>query len=237
MSMANDILWAGIGLALIIAELVTGTFYLLVLGIAALAGALAAFVGLGFALQASVAAVMRGAGLTVGGFYAHFASKEELAAETLLHGLTQSFERMIGGLAGRSGGAWVRAMIRGYLAQADDADLAHACPMTLLLADVARDDARPRGPALSGPRRARAARDRARHLRRAGRRREPRAHDAIARLAPGDPARLRDDAGQLARARRRPGVERKRGIAAFARQPSASWITPRALSASIEASS
>lgn len=94
---------------------------------------------------ASVDAVMRGAGLTVGGFYAHFASKEELAAETLLHGLTQSFERMISGLAGRSGGAWVRAMIRGYLAQADDSDLAHACPMTLLLADVARDnDARKR---------------------------------------------------------------------------------------------
>ena len=39
-----------------------------------------------------------------------------------------------------SGSAWVRAMIRGYLAQADDAALAHACPMTLLLADVARDD-------------------------------------------------------------------------------------------------
>jgi len=89
---------------------------------------------------ASVDAVMRGAGLTVGGFYAHFASKEELAAETLLYGLEQSFERMIRGLAGCRGGAWVRAMIRGYLAQADDPDLAHACPMTLLLADVARDD-------------------------------------------------------------------------------------------------
>ena len=89
---------------------------------------------------ASVDAVMRGAGLTVGGFYAHFASKEELAAETLLYGLEQSFERMIRGLAGLTGGAWVRAMIRAYLAQADDADLAHACPLTLLLADVARED-------------------------------------------------------------------------------------------------
>jgi TetR/AcrR family transcriptional repressor of nem operon len=89
---------------------------------------------------ASVDAVMRGAGLTVGGFYAHFASKEDLAAETLLYGLEQSFERMIRALAGRRGDAWVRAMIRAYLAQADDPDLAHACPMTLLLADVARDD-------------------------------------------------------------------------------------------------
>ena len=89
---------------------------------------------------ASVEAVMRGAGLTVGGFYAHFASKEELAAETLLYGLEQSFERMIRALEGRTGGAWVRAMIRTYLAQADDAELARACPLTLLLADVARDD-------------------------------------------------------------------------------------------------
>jgi len=39
----------------------------------------------------------------------------------------------------------VRAMIRAYLAQADDPELEHACPMTLLLADVARgDDARRR---------------------------------------------------------------------------------------------
>ena len=63
MSMANDLLWAGIGLALIIAELVTGTFYLLVLGIAALAGAPSAFVGLGFAIQASVAAAIAVAGV------------------------------------------------------------------------------------------------------------------------------------------------------------------------------
>jgi TetR/AcrR family transcriptional repressor of nem operon len=89
---------------------------------------------------ASVDAVMRGAGLTVGGFYAHFASKEELAAETLLYGLEQSFERMIGALEGTTGRAWVRAMIRTYLSQADDRDLAHACPLTLLLAEVARDD-------------------------------------------------------------------------------------------------
>ena len=89
---------------------------------------------------ASVDAVMRGAGLTVGGFYAHFASKEDLASETLLHGLQQSFERMIRELEGHAGGAWVRSMIRGYLAQADDAELANACPMTLLLADVARGD-------------------------------------------------------------------------------------------------
>ncbi|CAG0988925.1 putative HTH-type transcriptional regulator YfiR [Burkholderiales bacterium] len=89
---------------------------------------------------ASVDAVMRAAGLTVGGFYAHFASKEELASETLLHGLTRSFDRMVDRLDGATGGEWVRGMISAYLAQAEDPDLAHACPMTLLLADVARSE-------------------------------------------------------------------------------------------------
>jgi len=89
---------------------------------------------------ASVEAVMRRAGLTVGGFYAHFASKDELAAETLLFGLERSFERMLARLEARSGPDRLRGLIRDYLAQADDPDFAHACPMTLVLADVARAD-------------------------------------------------------------------------------------------------
>ena len=48
---------------------------------------------------ASVAAVMREAGLTVGGFYAHFPSKEALAQEALLHGVEASVERMLALLA------------------------------------------------------------------------------------------------------------------------------------------
>jgi TetR/AcrR family transcriptional repressor of nem operon len=93
---------------------------------------------------ASVEAVMRRAGLTVGGFYAHFASKDDLAAETLLFGLESSFGRMIAGLEGRQGGDWLRGLIRAYLAQAEDDDLARACPLTLLLADVARADEGPK---------------------------------------------------------------------------------------------
>ena len=72
---------------------------------------------------ASVEAVMRSAGLTVGGFYAHFPSKEALASETLLHGLARSFGAMEAALDGLAGRDWVRGMIRTYLAQADDPDL------------------------------------------------------------------------------------------------------------------
>jgi membrane protein implicated in regulation of membrane protease activity len=53
--MADYLIWAAAGFVLVIAELVTGTFYLLVLGIAALVGAGVAFLGLGFWLQAIVA--------------------------------------------------------------------------------------------------------------------------------------------------------------------------------------
>jgi membrane protein implicated in regulation of membrane protease activity len=55
-------LWMLAGLALVIAELVTGTFYLLVLGFAAFAAAFAAWVGGGFAGQAIAASVVALAG-------------------------------------------------------------------------------------------------------------------------------------------------------------------------------
>jgi membrane protein implicated in regulation of membrane protease activity len=60
--MAEDFLWAILGLALVIVELLTGTFYLLVLGVAAFGAALAAWLGQGFPVQAIVAAVIAALG-------------------------------------------------------------------------------------------------------------------------------------------------------------------------------
>jgi membrane protein implicated in regulation of membrane protease activity len=57
--------WAILGLALAIVELFTGTFYLLMLGIAAFGAALAAFLGFGFAAQSVVAAAVAAAGAYV----------------------------------------------------------------------------------------------------------------------------------------------------------------------------
>ncbi len=88
---------------------------------------------------ASVSDVMARAGLTVGGFYAHFDSKEALAREALLYGLTRSVDRLLASLTHvQDPKAWVRALIRQYLAQVEDPSLEHACPMTLLLPEVAR---------------------------------------------------------------------------------------------------
>ncbi len=89
---------------------------------------------------ATVAATMQAAGLTVGGFYAHFASKEELARESLLFGLDESFRRLTAGLDDLDDRAWLRALIRRYFAQLDVDALDDGCPLTLSLPEVARDD-------------------------------------------------------------------------------------------------
>ena len=56
------LLWAIVGLGLVIVELLTGTFYLLMLGVAAFGAALAAWLGYGFPPQVVVAAVIAAAG-------------------------------------------------------------------------------------------------------------------------------------------------------------------------------
>ncbi len=92
--------------------------------------------------DASIAEVMDSAGLTVGGFYAHFGSKQALEEATLLHGLGASMDRLLAPLEEIADHRrWLRALIGAYLAQADDPDLAAACPLTLLLPEVARGGA------------------------------------------------------------------------------------------------
>lgn len=61
--METYVWWAIAGIGLIIAELMTGTFLLLILGLAALAGAAAAYFGLSFWVQVLVAAAIGSAGL------------------------------------------------------------------------------------------------------------------------------------------------------------------------------
>jgi len=92
------------------------------------------------AQAASVEAVMRAAGLTVGGFYAHFDSKDALTREALSYGIERSFGSLTAGLDDLDDRAWLRAVIKRYFAQLDDPQLALGCPMTLSLADVARED-------------------------------------------------------------------------------------------------
>ena len=56
------LIWVVVGFVLIITELVSGTFYLLVIGLSAFAGAVAASLGANYLVQAAVASVVAVAG-------------------------------------------------------------------------------------------------------------------------------------------------------------------------------
>jgi TetR/AcrR family transcriptional regulator, transcriptional repressor for nem operon len=90
---------------------------------------------------AAVAAVMRDTGLTHGGFYKHFGSKDEL----LLESLREAFREIADTLAraaqpSRPEAAW-RAIVKAYLSleYCDHAEL--GCPLTALAPDMARVNA------------------------------------------------------------------------------------------------
>ncbi len=79
----------------------------------------------------SVQEVMGGAGLTVGGFYAHFDSKEALFEETLRRSARETWEKLL------SGPEPVLTLIRNYLSRSHRDQ--PRCPMPATVADVTRD--------------------------------------------------------------------------------------------------
>nr|WP_217346177.1 TetR/AcrR family transcriptional regulator [Noviherbaspirillum sp. L7-7A]MBV0880566.1 TetR/AcrR family transcriptional regulator [Noviherbaspirillum sp. L7-7A] len=85
----------------------------------------------------SVAEIMQQAGLTHGGFYGHFASKEALAAEAATHALLQTANRWRATLE-RSGTAGLERIVDAYLSQ-QHRDLPGAgCAIAALGPEVAR---------------------------------------------------------------------------------------------------
>jgi TetR/AcrR family transcriptional repressor of nem operon len=73
-----------------------------------------------------VAEVMKAAGLTHGGFYGHFTSKDDLIAQTLAHVIA----------AGGGGGGDLRAYVEAYLSRGHCDNAASGCPTAGLAADV-----------------------------------------------------------------------------------------------------
>jgi TetR/AcrR family transcriptional repressor of nem operon len=76
-------------------------------------------------------AIMKSAGLTHGGFYRHFRSKDDLAAEAVAYGLATSASRQAK-LPSQE------ALVSGYLSSKHRADLAHGCTIAALGSDVTR---------------------------------------------------------------------------------------------------
>ena len=85
--------WAALGLLLVIVELLTGTFYLLMLGVAAFGAAGAAWLGYDFAVQAIVGSVVAGVGCDGVHVYREKNKAEQMAPVDA--GMPASFESWI----------------------------------------------------------------------------------------------------------------------------------------------
>lgn len=87
--------------------------------------------------------VMENAGLTRGGFYNHFETKEQLhhsAVSSFLHGRGAEWRENAGVDPRLSGRDMVREMILGYLSSEHLGDIDGQCPMIALPSDIARSN-------------------------------------------------------------------------------------------------
>jgi TetR/AcrR family transcriptional repressor of nem operon len=88
----------------------------------------------------SVSDVMKGAGLTVGGFYSHFESKEQLFSETIHSAGSEMWDRLMAAAKGASGAERVMNVVRGYLSRShrDHAEL--GCILPSVASELGREE-------------------------------------------------------------------------------------------------
>jgi len=84
-----------------------------------------------------VADIMKAAGLTHGGFYRNFASKDELAIKASEHAIANTIALLRNGLAQQPQDPF-RALIEGYVSSAHRDDPGSGCILPALAADAAR---------------------------------------------------------------------------------------------------
>lgn len=87
---------------------------------------------------ASVSEVMRGAGLTVGGFYAHFPSKTAMDAEVLRKTLAHARANWFAGIDRSDPREWVAKVVERYLAPSHRDRSGDGCPLPAVLSELAR---------------------------------------------------------------------------------------------------
>jgi TetR/AcrR family transcriptional regulator, transcriptional repressor for nem operon len=86
---------------------------------------------------ARVADVMKGAGLTVGGFYAHFTSKEALIDTTIRRTAREMRARLFSKLDTKPEPDRAEVVLKRYLSAAHRDDLVGGCPFPAIVGEVA----------------------------------------------------------------------------------------------------
>lgn len=90
------------------------------------------------AVSASLPEIMEAAGLTVGGFYRHFESKEDLFQAALESSMRETLELMRSKKSRRTGADWIARAAAVYLDSAHRENVAGGCPLPVLTPEVAR---------------------------------------------------------------------------------------------------
>jgi len=87
---------------------------------------------------AAVSSVMRDAGLTHGGFYKHFGSKDELLTESLSEAFRETADRLTQAAEkSKPGTAW-KAIVKAYLSPEHCDHAESGCPLAALAPELAR---------------------------------------------------------------------------------------------------
>lgn len=88
---------------------------------------------------ASVANVMKGIGLTVGGFYAHFDSKDALVAAVLSQAFREQRAAMLRDLEGLETKEAVQRVLQRYLSASHRDHPEHGCVMPAVVSEITRE--------------------------------------------------------------------------------------------------
>jgi TetR/AcrR family transcriptional repressor of nem operon len=91
-----------------------------------------------------IADLMKKAGLTHGGFYAHFSDRDTLVEEATAAGYEEAAARLLNDLAQAPSEAAVRRLLDRYLSSEHRANVEHGCPLPALAGDMTRQTPRVR---------------------------------------------------------------------------------------------
>jgi TetR/AcrR family transcriptional regulator, transcriptional repressor for nem operon len=86
----------------------------------------------------AVTTVMKASGLTHGGFYRHFGSRDDLVVEAIEESLQELRDRLIAAAKDAEPGEGWKAMVRSYLSLERCDHLDDGCPIAALAPDIAR---------------------------------------------------------------------------------------------------